>query len=181
VTGRRIALNSPDYAGLFSFQHTAYRLETRPVYRDESEREPFAAWLAGGPAQPDQDWLQFVRDATGTGKVMRRVHVIEEPRTSYLDFELELYRFSVEAGESVGIIPVTGGTWPAGLPHADYWLFDSRILAMMIYSVSGRPEQAVLVEDPARIVEACHWRDAAWHAAMPYADYMKARQREPAA
>ncbi len=187
TAGRWIALDDPAHAGLFSFDHTAFRLETRRDYRDESEREPFADWLAGGEARPDQDWLEFVRGARAAGKVMQRVHVIEEPRTgrsgrTYLDFELALYRFSVQAGEDVRIIPVRVGGWPAGVPRSDdYSLLDSRTLVMRVYADDGQLEGAILVEDPATIIQACYARDAALHAAIPYAEYMASRVRMPAA
>ena len=62
------------------------------------------------------------------------------------------------------------------VPQAtDYWLFDSRELYQQHYE----PDETWLgtepVADPARIVTACHRRDAALHQAMPWQDYVADR------
>lgn len=54
----------------------------------------------------------------------------------------------------------------------DYWLFDSTELYLPHYDSEGTWLGTELVTDPARIVAACHWRDAALHHAMPWQDYI---------
>ena len=70
------------------------------------------------------------------GKLMRRVHVVEEPLSDYLRYEMLSYRPNAEAGEDVRILPVRPGEWP-DLPHHDYWLFDSADLWLMNYDRDG--------------------------------------------
>jgi hypothetical protein len=57
--------------------------------------------------------------ARQAGKVMQRVHLITEPPTDYLRFELAFYRGSVLAGEDIRILP---GDLAVGLdlPGFDY-------------------------------------------------------------
>jgi hypothetical protein len=99
---------------------------------------------------------------------MHRVHIVEEPLSDYVRFECAwAYEHTTLAGEEVRIIPVAEGTWP-DLPRDDYWLFDSSLLVSMRYDDDGVYEAAELVDDPARIVEANHWRDQAIYQSIPY-------------
>ncbi|MBV9013841.1 MAG: hypothetical protein JO272_17690 [Pseudonocardiales bacterium] len=77
------------------------------------------------------------------------------------------------AGEDIRIIPVTD-TWPVDVPDKDFWLIDSRDLFHLRYADTGAWLGAVRVTDPAMVVEACFARDAAWHQATPWVDYLTA-------
>lgn len=119
----------------------------------------------------------MIRDATGAGKVFQRVHVVEEPLTDYLRYEIGWsYAPNVAAGEDIRILPTKPGNRLA-LPDHDYWHFDSRDLWIMEYDEIGRFLFAELVTDAAAIVGHNYWRDAALHHAIPYIDYV--RRAEP--
>lgn len=172
---------SPEYRSLFDgFEHTAYRLETLQCYRDDDEAEALRSFLAGEPPGPypgKDRWTARVRAAVAVGKVMHRVHIIAEPLTDYLRYEIYWsYSLNVAVGEDIRILPIPAGQWPAGLPREDYWLFDSRTLARMHYDDSGRMARIELDDDPAAVVQASAWRDAALHAATPYRDYLSRRE-----
>jgi hypothetical protein len=177
--GKRITeLDTEEFGRLFtSFEHTAYRLETLQRYDVAYEREPFTAFLAGHPVSRESEWVGVITAAVQAGKTMRRVHVVTEPLTDYLRFEMASYRRNWEAGEDVRILPVT--EWP-DLPRHDYWLFDSRDLWAMEYTDGGQFLHAEQVDDAAEIVRSNHWRDRALHLAMPYPDYMRSRRGTPA-
>lgn len=170
-------LEDSDFGRLFTdFRHTAYRLETLQVYDVAYEQESYAAWLAGDPdalRSLKGAWAVTVAQATAAGKRFQRVHVVEEPLTDYLRYEIEGYRYNVEAGEDVRVIPVQRGQWPRELPHRDYWLFDSAELWVMEYDEAGRFLGAVHVEDAEDTIMHGYWRDAALHEAIPYADYTR--------
>jgi hypothetical protein len=158
-----------------AFRYTAYRLETLQSYDVPQEEESLAAFLAGSPVSfgPSKDgWTAVIAGAVAAGKSMRRVHVVEEPLSDYLRYEMESYRPNVEAGEDVRILPVRPGEWP-DLPRHDYWLFDSAELWLMTYDEAGHFLGAVPVKDTGRIVMHGYWRDAALHAAVPYAEYVR--------
>jgi hypothetical protein len=158
-----------------AFRYTAYRLETLQAYDVPQEEESLAAFLAGEPVSfgPSKDgWTAVVASAVAAEKSMRRVHVAEEPLSDYLRYEMESYRPNAEAGEDVRILPVAPGRWP-DLPRRDYWLFDSVDLWLMEYDEGGHFLGAELVTDAGEVVKHNYWRDAALHAAVPYADYVR--------
>lgn len=161
------------------FSYTAYRLETLQSYAGSGEDEDLAAFRAGRPepGTPAKDeWAAMIAGNHRAGKIQQRVHVVTEPLTGYMRFELTwAYAPNVQAGEDVRVIPVPEGSWPEGLPHHDYWLFDSRDLYAMHYEADGTWRGAEPVEDPAQVVSACYWRDAALYRAMPWRDYIAAR------
>jgi len=181
--GERIEdVGSVEFARLFvSFQHTAYRLETLQRYDVSYELKPYRAFLAGEPRPPDPSkdaWTGMIRDSVAAGKRLQRVHVVIEPPTDYLRYELEWsYAPNVAAGEDIRILPVQPGQWPDDLPRQDYWLFDSRHLWTMAYDKAGAFRYAERTDETAQIVRHAYWRDAALHLATPYEDYMH-RMRE---
>lgn len=176
-----LARGSPEYTALFDdFEYTAYRLETLQHYAGDDEAGPLRQFLAGGdrPHDPGRDkWAARVRAAAATGKVMQRVHIVMEPLSDYVRYELE-WSYTPEAGEDIRIIPAAAGDWPQGLPRHDYWLFDSARLLRMHYDDNGRMTSAELDEDPAEISKARHWRDIALRVGVPLGDYMR-RRLEP--
>jgi hypothetical protein len=180
--GRTLVPGGAEYWALFDgFEHTAYRLETLQEYRVDGEAEPLRQFLAGEtpPHTPGKErWLGRIRSAVAAGRVMQRVHIVTEPLSDYLRYELGWsYAPNVVAGEDIRIIPVAAGEWPPDLPRHDYWLFDSRTLARMQYD-QGRLMAAELVTDPADIARACAWRDVALDTAVPYTDYTRWHERE---
>ena len=170
-----------------SFQYTAYRLETLQHYDVPYEQEPFRRFLAGEPCPVDyatREWALNVRAQTAARKRFQRVHVVVEPLTDYLKFELTWpYAAHVEAGEEIRIIPVAEGSWPAGVPgHGrDYWLFDSCLLVRTHYDPAGRFVGAEITDEPGAVVQASLWRDAAWQQAIPYAEYLARLQPQHSA
>ena len=54
----------------------------------------------------------------------------------------------------------------------DYWLFDSAELYLLHYDSGGTWLSIEIVTDPARIVAACHWCDAAFHHTMTWQEYI---------
>jgi hypothetical protein len=187
--GRRITdLDSADFAALFtSFRHTAYRLETLQHYGVGYEDESFRSFFTGEPpaADPARDeWTGIVRAAVADGKRFQRVHLVTEPLSDYLRYELQWwYEPNSRAGDDVRILPenmVPAGDLPALATLGDYWLFDSRDLWVMHYDADGRFGYAEQVADPGVIITCSYWRDAAMHYAVPYADYMRRAQLQAA-
>jgi hypothetical protein len=178
-TYRQIEPFSPEFADLFtSFQHTAFRLETLQRYNDPGEAEALQRFLDGEPViQTDESgsYGRLVRDARASGKVMQRVHVVTEPLSDYLRFELAVYAGSVDAGEDIRILPVTPGV-DLDLPGHDYWLFDSRTLVILRYNTDDQLTTAEVIGDPGSIVRHAYWRDVALTTAIPYATYLARRR-----
>ncbi|MGC4808204.1 DUF6879 family protein [Micromonospora sp. DT233] len=167
------SLDDDEFNRLFrDFRYTAYRLETLQRYDVSYEQDEFARFLAGetrGEFPGIATWCDTVRAAVEAGKRMHRVHVVTEPLSDYVRFECGwAYEHTVEAGEDVRLIVVVADDWPAALPHYDYWLFDSSHLVAMYYDEEGRFLSGELISEPAKIVEANLWRDAAVSTSIPY-------------
>jgi hypothetical protein len=161
-------------AMLRGFNHTAFRLETLQHY--EMPYEDMRRFLDGQHPHDDaslDEWLKVVRDARDAGKRMERVHVVVEPLSDYLRYELvRWYAANVAAGEEIGIIPVRQGQWPAGLPKHDFWLYYSSRVGILHYDPEGHLYRAELVRDPVEVVRHNAWRDIAMHQAISVADYL---------
>jgi hypothetical protein len=173
--GRVVPPDSVDWPGLFGrFDHTCFRLETLQRYEEPGEADALRSFLAGQEPviYPEKTaWLAVVRAAVAAGKVMRRVHVVSEPLTDYLRFEVAWsYRLNAAAGEDIRISRAA-----AALPRNDYWLFDSRALARMHYDDDGRLTGVELTDDPAAVVQAGYWRDVALHLALPLENWRSVR------
>ena len=133
-----------DFDGLF--QHRVFRLETLDWYDAPNEHEPYTRFLAGQPADLAwrEPWKRLVRDVRASGRIMQRVHVVTEPVSDYIRFELlAVYPANVEAGEDVRILR-RSEAWPPGL---DFWLFDDDLAALLKYDSSGRVSEVRLVGD----------------------------------
>jgi hypothetical protein len=158
---------------LLSFEHTAFRLETRDRYElDEEEREPFRLFMAGEPADDSwmSDFCDAVRGWVAEGKRLERVRIVTEPHSDYARWGLEVARLNIAAGEDIRYLPRARAA-RRGLPDEDYWLFDSRQVAVLRFDDENRLLGAELVHDPALVVRRCYWRDAAWHYAVPRNEY----------
>jgi hypothetical protein len=104
----------------------------------------------------------MVRAATAAGRLFSRVRVVSVPLTDYSRFGLWLAGYTFEAGDDIRYLPRDQA---ADLPQHDYWLFDSRKLVMMHFGEDDRFVEAEIIDDPAEVVKANYWRDAARHLA----------------
>ena len=115
-----------------------------------------------------QDWLRMVREATAEGQRFARVRVVDLPMSDWNRYSYALPEHNIAAGEDIRYL--ARGNAP-GLPDYDYWLFDSSKLVVMRFDKTDRFIGGELVEDPAEIVQANYWRDAAWHKAVRRDDF----------
>ncbi|MFL1431607.1 MULTISPECIES: DUF6879 family protein [unclassified Nocardiopsis] len=165
-----------DFTDLFRRnRHTAWRLETRTYYGKLDEDRPFQEWLTG--KEPDLEWftpwLRMVREETATGKRMERVRLIDDPPSDYLRWELWGTPYNLGAGEDIRYLPRTHPI-VAELPDHDFWVFDSRTVARLAFD-GDRFLGVHLSEEPSEILAALQARDAAWHHALPFTEYMATR------
>jgi hypothetical protein len=147
-------------------------LEVRERYNAPREFESFRRFLDGDPDNLAwaESWFSMIREATAAGRRFLRVRVVSVPLSDYSRFGLWASQFTNAVGEDIRYVARDEAN-DAGLPHHDYWLFDSRKLAMMHFGEDDRFLGAEIVEDPAVIVEHNYWRDAAWHCAVRRDDF----------
>ncbi|MGH3536851.1 MAG: DUF6879 family protein [Pseudonocardiaceae bacterium] len=163
-------------AAFRTFRYSVFRLETLQTYADPIEAGGIAAFARGDRSPPpdpaEAEWSALLRAHRDAGRTQQRVHVVTEPISDYLAYELCWeYGPHSAAGEDIGIIPVARG-WPADVPKADFTLFDSSLLFALDYAPDGTWLGAEQITDPVEVVAACFARDAARHHAMPWAQYM---------
>jgi hypothetical protein len=154
------------------FRHRVFRLETLDWYDAPNEREPYARFLAGQPADSSwrEPWKRLVRETRASGRIMQRVHVVTEPVSDYIRFELlRAYPANVEAGEDVRILGREAASQLI-LPDTDFWLFDDDLAAEFDYDGRGRPERVRLTRGPSAMFS--FGRDTALRRALPLAQYV---------
>jgi hypothetical protein len=162
-----------DFNRLFrTFEHTAFRLEVRDRYNAPREVESFKKFLDGAPDNLAwaESWFGMIREATAEGRRFSRVRVVSLPLTDYSRFGLWASSFTNAAGEDIRYL-TRDQAEDARLPKRDYWLFDSRMLAMMHFGEDDSFLGAEIVEESTEIVKHNYWRDAAWHYAVRRDDF----------
>jgi hypothetical protein len=164
-----------DVAHVFTdFKHTAWRLETRRSYATDRRSEAWARWQAGEDVAHDEPdaWRRNVAEQTAQGKRFGRVRIVDQPPTEGQRFLLTRAPSNVAAGDEVRYL------WRAdaerlGLPDFDFWLIDSRTLLRFVFDDEDTTLGVIVSEDPAEVLTACQARDAAWHFAVPAAEFTR--------
>jgi hypothetical protein len=157
---------------LQNFKHSAFRLETRPIYQVPQEAEWFAEWQRSGELPkltPDNDsWLKLVAKSNGSRRAIQRVHLVTPPLTDYLRFEFALQVASVECGEECRVADRTDHPELAGV-EADFWLFDSSKAVVLDYDRDGKFLKAAERDDPDHY---CELRDRVMDCAISLKEYL---------
>lgn len=168
-------LTPAQFAELFAgFTESAFRLELLDHYIAANETGPYEEFLDGAAPSWEwrEPWKRFVREKLAAGATMSRVHVVTEPLTDYVLFELTcVYPANVEAGEDVRVLP---RRWAAGLdlPVLDFWLLDSSAAGIMHYDEAGNWLSVDFTTEPDVINECRAARDAARARAVPLNTYL---------
>ncbi|MFI5803135.1 DUF6879 family protein [Streptomyces sp. NPDC051561] len=158
-----------------SFEQEAFHLELRDDYSVPEEDGPFQSWLRGEPNDPSfmDYWVNLVRRTTASGGAWRRVRVVTEPHSDYVRWEYETTPVNLEAGESIRWLPrhklPEEISFPAG--GNDWWLIDSRLVAVGHFDNDGRVLGSELIEDPKVVAECVRIRGLLWGLATPHAEY----------
>lgn len=156
-------------------EHTAFHLELRDDYSVPDENGPFQSWLRGEPVDHSfmEPWLQMVKRLTGEGRTVRRVRVVTEPHTPYIQWEYATTPLNVEAGEEIRWLPRR--QFPEGLVFPfggrDWWLIDDRLLAVGHIDSEGRVLGHEVIEDRETVAKATILRDHLWSVAAPHHEY----------
>lgn len=153
--------------GRHSCKHTAWRLETRRAYASDRQDPDFQAFLAtrSSPCDPNEPWFVNIKAQTGAGKRVGRVRIADNPPTTEQLFLLDYARHNATVGEDIRYL------WredAAALPAEDFWIFDSRIVALLHFDDEDNMLDIELITEPAEVVQYAIVRDAAMHHAVPY-------------
>jgi hypothetical protein len=138
-------------AAFESARHSVFRLETLQYYAGDPNFDRFMTGGTWEDTDSKRHWVDLVRRRSRDGVVMRRVHVVTEPWSDYVRFEIAWsYPPNVAAGEDIRII-----TGSAPWPGPDFWMFDDRHVWLMRYTSDGALERVEDVSASAAVVSAC--------------------------
>jgi hypothetical protein len=174
--GRITSLDDPAWLALFTGLQTSwFRLETLQTYDVEYEADEYREFLETRRLdRPAGEWQHMIAAHTRAGRSLQRVHVVVEPLTDYLRYELTAYAHNSRAGEEIRVIATPAGQWPPGVPQGhDFWLFDDADAWAMTYDSAGRfvaAEQLTQVDEIGRCRQS---RDCAIRQSVPLEDYTR--------
>ncbi|WP_030382308.1 MULTISPECIES: DUF6879 family protein [unclassified Streptomyces] len=173
---RTISLD--EFGGLFgTFEHTAWRLETRRRYASDEASDRWERFIETGKVvedwpegSPAKEFRDTIRAQTSQGKRVERVRLVDRPATTGQRYLLDGARWNIATGEDIR------NMWRADadrlrLPAEDFWLFDSRLIALLRFDDDDQLTHVDLITEPAEVVRCSVIRDAAWHHAVPWKQF----------
>ncbi|WP_243725549.1 DUF6879 family protein [Actinomadura rubrisoli] len=151
-------------------QRSAVHLEMRDTY--EPDHPGFNDWLQGGSGRVDRTpWTSLVEEATARGVKMRRARIVSEPPTDYIRWEHMITDVNIAAGEDVRWLPRRQAA-DLLLPHADFWMFDHRIVRFNYNAGDGTSLKAYeFASDPRRVAPVVAAFEMVWERAIPHEEY----------
>ncbi|MEU3818907.1 DUF6879 family protein [Streptomyces sp. NPDC030392] len=169
----RKLIDLDEFGRLFeTFEHTAWRLETRRRYASDETNDTYAQFLAGKPVEWDHHdaWCTNVRAQTAQGKRFERVRLVDNPPTTGQLYLLDNAKRNCAVGEDIRSL------WREEadrlrLPAEDFWLFDSRYAALLMFDDDDNLLGAEIITEPAAVNRYAQIRDAAWHHAVKYDEF----------
>ena len=120
-----------------SFQKCAFRVKILQKYNVDEEKQAYQYFQQYNKL-PDgfwKDWHNIIQQAKIRGAIIQRVHLIKVPITSYISFELEFYKKSLDKWEKIFYIPLDECSIKV---ESDFWIFDDSIVLKMNYDEYGR-------------------------------------------
>lgn len=147
------------------FRVSAFRLETLQRYSVSAEDARMRAFREGTP-RPERSvrtspWLRRIALTTAAGKSWSRVHVIQEPLSEYLRYELIGYVEAMAVGEEIRL-----ASPPEGRALVDFWLFDAgtpgAFAVLMCYDDNGVILGYERVDTPSELLALEDVRDLVW-------------------
>ncbi|MFI6279668.1 DUF6879 family protein [Streptomyces sp. NPDC050988] len=159
-----------EFGRLFhNFEHSAWHLETRRGYASDKEDLGYEEFVQTGqaPMDLDSEWCTNIRRQTSAGKYVGRVRVVDNPPTEGQLFLLSYARCNAATGEDARNLWRQDAE-QAHLPAEDFWIFDSRLVAVLRFDDQDVFHDVQVITEPAEVLRYCQVRDAAVHASIPY-------------
>jgi len=162
-----------EFGRLFeTFEHTAWRLETRRGYASDREDPTYRELVETGSItlDYDDDWSRNIRRQVLAGKTVGRVRIIDEPPTEGQLFLLADSPRNTAAGEDIRCL-LRSEAETRLLPAEDFWIFDSRMVARLNFDEQDVFHDVEIITDPAAVLRYCQLRDVAMHDAIPCGEF----------
>lgn len=155
-----------------TFEHTAWRLETRRRFASDESAPGYQEFVETGKMQLEfyHPFFDTVRQQTQQGKRVERVRIVDNPPTIGQRYLLYSAARNKATGEDIRNL------WRHDadrlrLPAADFWLFDSRLVALLNFDKGDELVDVELITEPVEVNRYAQVRDAAWHYAVPYEQF----------
>ncbi|MBA4865898.1 hypothetical protein H1V43_32050 [Streptomyces sp. PSKA54] len=159
-----------EFDGMFAtLKHSAWRLETRRRYASDEQTDTYRQFAAGQPVEWDLDdpWCVERREQTAMGKRFERVRIMDVPATEGQMYLLDNARRNAAVGEDIRIL-TRDKARVLDLPEEDFWIFDSRVVALLHFNEADEMTGVELITNPVDVLRYMQVREAAWHHAVPY-------------
>ncbi|MFF7553555.1 DUF6879 family protein [Streptomyces olivaceus] len=166
-------IDSEEFGRLFHhFEYSAWHLEARRGYASDREDEGYAVFQDTGvaPMDLDSDWCRNITAQTTAGKQVGRVRVVDQPPTEGQRFLLSYARCNAATGEDARCITREDAE-RAHLPAEDFWLFDSRLVAILRFDDQDVFHDVEIITEPTEVLRYCQIRDAAVARSARYTDF----------
>ncbi len=170
----------PDIIGLdefdqlfTTFKHTAWRLETRRRYASDELSDRYTQFMRGEAVVwdgADPEWCAERREQSALGKRFERVRVVDDPPTPGQLYLLDNAKRNSSVGEDIRNLWRTEAE-RLNLPAEDFWLIDSRLVALLRFDDADNLLDVELITKPAAVSRYAQVRDAAWHYAVRYESF----------
>lgn len=174
MTRKAKAIDLDEFDRLFTqFEHTAWRLETRLRYASDEVTETYAQFTRGEPVNwdaQDSEWCANRRAQAALGKRVGRVRIVDNPPTTGQLYLLDNARRNSAVGERIMNLRRVDAD-RLNLPSEDFWIFDSRMVALLKFDDADDLVGVELITEPAEVVRYSMVRDAAMHHAVPYEEF----------
>ncbi|GAA0324401.1 hypothetical protein GCM10010302_74430 [Streptomyces polychromogenes] len=158
-----------EFDGMFStLAHSAWRLESRRRYASDEATDTYRQFAAGHPVEWDltDPWCTERREQVALGKRFERVRILDEPPTEGQRYLLDNARRNRAVGEDIRTL-TRDRAYTLRLPDEDFWIFDSRVVALLHFDDDDRMTDVELITNPVDVLRYCQAREAAWHHATP--------------
>lgn len=130
-----------------------FKVELLQDYTAIDDGPSLQAWMAGDTKRAKElareQMLPWLEQRRAMGVEVRRIRIIEEPFTRYLDWEIAcLYPvFEETRTERIELIHRTKAS-AVQLPSADYWTFDDRVALQWIFGDRNKTMGALITDHP---------------------------------
>ena len=110
----------------------AFKVEVLQDYSAIDKSPSLDAWLAGDHQKSidiiKQDGPnQWAKDYGAKPIKKTRLHIVDEPHTPYIDWEIEIYKLILipHAGEDIRLVP-SSKVADLNVPDCDFWIVDNK-------------------------------------------------------
>ncbi|MES4901780.1 MULTISPECIES: DUF6879 family protein [unclassified Streptomyces] len=155
-----------------TFEHTAWRLETRRRFASDESAPDYQEFVDTGqmPLELYHPFFATIHEQTQQGKRVERVRIVDDPPTIGQRYLLYSATRNNDMGEDIRNL------WRADadrlrLPAEDFWIFDSRLVALLNFDDDDNLVDVELITEPVAVNRYVQVRDAAWHYAVPYKEF----------